>query len=173
VPPGGSRNEYGIGRDQPQQIKIRNASDARPSIEGSAASQPQSPDVDFAWDDGTTEQVLALLHSVPASAEILSEISAVLRMTEEASDEPGAAPAHWVSVRDAWGRPLRTLTTGSARSVEREAVVANNGCPVFISAGPDGRFGRTEHAMGADNLRSDELPRTPFEMANSSTQTRD
>ncbi|MBN2563533.1 MAG: type II secretion system protein [Phycisphaerae bacterium] len=53
---------------------------------------------------------------------------------------------------DPWGTPLQyhSATSGSA------LVKANNGRPIFVSAGPDRRFGDGDPAGLGDNLRSDD-----------------
>lgn len=53
---------------------------------------------------------------------------------------------------DPWGTPLLYL----ADPRESPLVRANNGRPVFISAGPDREFGEDDAARIGDNLRSDD-----------------
>ena len=53
---------------------------------------------------------------------------------------------------DPWGTPLKYLSD----SRESPLVRANNGRPVFVSAGPDRDFGEEDTARIGDNLRSDD-----------------
>jgi len=94
--------------------------------------------------DGSAEYILKTLHGVAASEAILARVPEVLR------DRGGVGPA-WTVV-DGWGRQLRCLTAASGRTLERQAVAANGGKPIFVSAGGDGRFGTENVAAAADNL---------------------
>lgn len=87
-------------------------------------------------------QVLAALRRVPASWALVERIAA---------DVPGSVSE--AGICDAWGTPLRCLTADSVSDVDRQAVAANGGRPVFISDGPDGD--------GADELRSDGIHESP------------
>lgn len=79
------------------------------------------------------------------------------RYLAAAADWPTEESAgQWVVI-DAWGRPMRCLTARCPSPVACEAVAANGGKPIFISAGPDGQFGMADGVTDADNLRSDEL----------------
>ena len=53
---------------------------------------------------------------------------------------------------DPWGTPLDYLGPDS----DDPRVVANDGRPVFVSAGPDQDFGAHDPACQGDNLRSDD-----------------
>ncbi len=103
-------------------------------------------------DDG--DAAIALLAELPASRQVLERIPTAVRVPV-----PGRTGA-W-TVRDAWGRRLRYLNRESSSLVDREAVAANGGRPIFVSPGDDGEFGGRDRAASADNLRSDELPRHP------------
>jgi len=128
--------------------------------------------------DPAADRVIAALAAVPASRQVLERIPHRLRVRANVEKQwagnakartgrwPAAAGrSHtWdrpdVTVQDAWGHPLQCLTAASPSPVHRQAVAANGGRPIFISAGVDGRFGsELDVAAGDDNLRSDELPR--------------
>ncbi|NLX14476.1 MAG: hypothetical protein GXY44_12590 [Phycisphaerales bacterium] len=102
----------------------------------------------------SSRRVIAALADVPASREILDTIPMILRVPPE-----GAELGKWGTVRDAWGRPLRCLTARSRVAIEWQAVAANHGKPIFISAGVDGQFTFRDGVADADNLRSDQMPR--------------
>ena len=103
----------------------------------------------------TAKCAMAALSAEPKSREILQKIPAILLAT----DKSGAAePVLLGGVRDAWGGALRCLTINSQDNIDRQAVAANGGKPIFISAGADGNFGIKNIVAAADNLRSDELP---------------
>ncbi len=106
--------------------------------------------------DGSADAIIAALAAKPASHQILDEITPPLRMQRDASGQeiPG-----WGTVQDPWGHRLRCLTASSPSAVERQAVAANGDRPIFISAGPNGRFHTAAGTEVADDLRSDELPR--------------
>ena len=99
--------------------------------------------------------VIAVLAAEPASRAILDKTRPVLRVIPVADIADGVSELPWGTVQDAWGRPLRCLTAASKSPLDREAVAVNGGRPIFISAGPDGRFGTRDIAAAADNLRSD------------------
>ncbi len=61
-----------------------------------------------------------------------------------------AAKGFWLV--DPWGRRLRYVTQDNAMPYAR----ANEGRPVFVSAGPDRRFGVEDPAGIGDDLRSDD-----------------
>ena len=105
--------------------------------------------------DGSADRVIAVLAAEPASRAILDKTRPVLRVIPVADIADGASELPWGTVQDAWGRPLRCLTAASKSPLDREAVAVNGGRPIFISAGPDGRFGTRDIAAAADNLRSD------------------
>jgi len=86
----------------------------------------------------TAEWVVTALRAVPASRAILEHIEAT------APASPSRGP-----LRDAWGVPLRCLTSASPSSADRQAVVAHGGRPIFISVGPNPEIG----------LRTDGMPR--------------
>ena len=102
-------------------------------------------------DRGGADLVIAALASVPASRNVLEQLPEVLRPPP---DERGSVRLRQVglTIQDAWGRRLRCLTDTSPFEVDRQAVAANGGKPVFISAGPDRRFGVRDPASAADNL---------------------
>lgn len=106
--------------------------------------------------DGSADGIVAILAAMPASRQILDQITSPLRIQRDArgNEVPG-----WGTVQDPWGHRLRCLTASSPSAVERQAVAANGGRPIFISAGPNGRFHTATGTEAADDLRSDELPR--------------
>lgn len=53
---------------------------------------------------------------------------------------------------DPWGTPLKYFS----ETDESRYVLANNGRPVFVSAGPDRDFGEDDASKIGDNLRSDD-----------------
>lgn len=53
---------------------------------------------------------------------------------------------------DPWGTPLKYFSETS----NSQYVLANNGRPVFVSAGPDCQFGEKDVSQIGDNLRSDD-----------------
>ena len=59
---------------------------------------------------------------------------------------------------DPWGTPLRYLP----ESMDSPFVKANDGRPVFMSAGPDRDFGDHDKSRIGDNLRSDDPDREGF-----------
>ena len=85
-------------------------------------------------------EVLGELRRVTVSGEMIERL---------ARDLPGAMGEQ--SLRDSWGHNLRCLTADSVWEADRRAVAAHGGEPIFVSDGPGGK--------GADELRSDELPR--------------
>ena len=100
--------------------------------------------------------ILELTATVLAARELLDGIEPILRVPPVPDPEPTAGPEAWGTVRDGWGRPLRCLTADAPTPADREAVIAQGGKPIFISAGPDRRFGLNDVRFTADNLRSDE-----------------
>lgn len=125
------------------------------------ATQPSGTEPErLSINDDPTEsgrRVINALAAVPASREILESIPAILRIPPERTE--AKINDDWGTVRDAWGRPLRCLTALSRIPVEWQAVAANRGKPIFISAGTDGEFTSRDSVAEADNLRSDQLPR--------------
>jgi len=104
-------------------------------------------------------RMAALLWAHEASRERMEGIPPLLRTAADPRDRRDSRSSDpGVVLRDSWGTPLWCLTAGSPAQVQREAVAANGGCPIFISAGQDRDFGVVERSAGADNLRSDELP---------------
>jgi len=103
---------------------------------------------------GIHECVISAMASVDKSQEILSRIPIKLRLVDNPEDRQRT---HFRTVQDAWAKRLRCITARSASHIDRQAVAANNGKPIFISAGTDGRFGDQDVVYAADNLRSDEL----------------
>ena len=107
--------------------------------------------------DGSGDRIIAALTTVPPSRKLLDELPAIFRVAA-APDSPAASPTSQPAsstVQDSWGHRLRCITADSPNPVEHDAVAANDGKPVFISAGPDGRFGPQDHPDAADNIRSD------------------
>ncbi len=110
-----------------------------------AEPSPAGPDADDA------RPILERLAAVPASRALLDTLPGHLRVPPD--DGPGFG-----GVRDPWGTRLHCLTAQSPRLVDRQAVAAHGGRPIFVSAGLDGEFAGRESSAAADNLRSDELP---------------
>lgn len=113
-------------------------------------------------------EVLAVLRSVGASRLILDEVPESLRRPDtRAASGSNAHPDSTVNafamLVDAWGHPLHCLTRHSPANVQRMAVAANGGCPIFISAGSDGLFDSEDGSAAGDNIRSSEVirPETP------------
>jgi len=105
--------------------------------------------------EGSADRVVAALAAEPASRAILDRTRPVLRVSSVPDISTAAGESPWGTVQDAWGRRLRCLTADSASPIDREAVAANGGRPIFVSAGPDEQFGTRDIAAAADNLRSD------------------
>ena len=108
--------------------------------------------------DGSGDRVIAILRAVPDSQKVLDQIPPIFRVAAT-SDPLAAGPASQPAsstVQDAWGHRFRCITADSPNPAEHDAVAANDGKPVFISAGPDGRFGPQDQPNAADNIRSDE-----------------
>ncbi len=123
--------------------------DALNAYYGSTGSWPVDPraTAERSSASGASEStviVLAALQRTPKSDQVLERVPEVLRRE---SYEPDV----WIVV-DGWGRPLRCMTANSPRTLERQAVAANGGKPIFVSAGGDGRFGLDDVADAADNL---------------------
>jgi hypothetical protein len=53
---------------------------------------------------------------------------------------------------------LKCATSASPQESERQLVAANGGRPVFISAGPDRRFGETDPSAAADDIMLQPAP---------------
>ena len=96
-----------------------------------------------------SRDVLAALLTVPASSQVLNEIPAILWAN---AGMASSANATQVVLQDAWGREVRCLTLASASESDRQLVEANGRCPVFLSAGPDGRFGDKNASDAADDI---------------------
>ncbi|HOW72134.1 MAG TPA: hypothetical protein PKY77_16165 [Phycisphaerae bacterium] len=114
---------------------------------------PRTPTSDH--DQGSADRVIALLAGVPAARIQIDRIRPVFRVPLEQPPLPTTTAPAWGTIQDAWGRRLRCLTTASPAPSDQEAVAANAGRPVFVSAGPDGDFGTLDIAATADNIRSD------------------
>lgn len=97
--------------------------------------------------------VLEALAAEPASRRVLDRVPPVL--TAHRPNESA-----W-GVHDGWGRPLACLTPRSPNAAHRLAVEANGGKPIFLSAGPDGRFGHGDPTAAADNLMRRPEPHAP------------
>ncbi len=102
--------------------------------------------------DGSGDRIIAVLADEPESRKVLDQIPPIFRARRSADTAAGSA---WGGVHDAWGRPLRCLTANGSTPAELDAVIANGGRPIFISAGPDERFGPPDLPPAADNIRSD------------------
>lgn len=106
--------------------------------------------------------VVQALLLVPAARTVMDAIPEPLRagavLQSAAGGQPAASRPAWSEMVDAWGAPLRCLTARGDSAADRQAVAANGGKPVFVSAGPDGEFGTENSPAVSDNLRSDELP---------------
>ncbi|HSW44257.1 MAG TPA: hypothetical protein VLM89_01665 [Phycisphaerae bacterium] len=105
-------------------------------------------------DDGSGSRIVGALAAVPESLKVLDHVPSIFRM-EPAQGVSQAVTQPWAGIRDAWGRPLCCLTADCTSPSDAEALAANGGKPIFISAGPDGLFGRQDPSAAADNLRSD------------------
>jgi type II secretory pathway pseudopilin PulG len=131
---------------------LQNATDQRPDSDG-VENLPSER-------EESGNSVIALLAEASASREALQRVPEVMRSPVAADSRltPSTLPSalSW-TVHDAWGRPLRCLTAASPTPLDREAVAANRGRPIFISAGEDGDFGLRDRSAAADNIRSDEL----------------
>jgi type II secretory pathway pseudopilin PulG len=99
-------------------------------------------------------RILAVLSAVQKSRQLLRQVPPILREKEDENHVP-------LIIQDAWGTPLRCLTLDSRSRTHRQAVAAHGNKPIFVSAGTDRQFGQPDVVGEADNLRSDELPRTP------------
>jgi type II secretory pathway pseudopilin PulG len=120
------------------------------ALEAYRAAVGAWPDVSDSPDDRTAAaRVLEQLAAVDASRIHLQRIDPILRI-------PGTQPHDIGGVRDGWGHPLRCLTTASTAPADRQAVVANGGRPIFISAGDLSGFDG-DAAEEAETIRSDEL----------------
>lgn len=106
-------------------------------------------------DDGSGDRVIAVLAGVPAARMQIDRIRSIFRVAVEQPASVATTRPAWGTVQDAWGRRLRCLTAASPAPGDQEAVAANAGRPVFVSAGPDGDFGSMDIASAADNIRSD------------------
>lgn len=104
-------------------------------------------------DDGSGDRIINILAELPESRTVLERIPPPMRIAPSTDADQGASA--WGTVEDPWGRRLRCLTATNESVLDREAVAANGGCPIFISAGGDGDFGLNDLAASADNLRSD------------------
>lgn len=98
--------------------------------------------------------LLSVLAGTPGSRAVLETLPPRFRDDASVKGAP-AARTDGPALRDSWGRPLRCLTAGDPSAEAREAVAANQGRPIIISAGPDGRFGRRDIVEATDNIRSD------------------
>ncbi len=105
-----------------------------------------------AENDGSGDRIIATLAGEPESRKVLDQVPPVFR-AERSAD--AAANSAWGGLHDAWGRPLRCLTADGSTPADLDAVIANGGKPIFISAGPDERFGPPGLPPAADNIRSD------------------
>lgn len=108
--------------------------------------------------------VLAALRSVDTSRAVVDEVPACLRRpnadpTSSPNDDTDATAHEFAMLVDAWGHPLHCLTRHSPANVQRMAVAANGGCPIFISAGSDALFDSEDGSAAGDNIRSSEVIR--------------
>lgn len=111
---------------------------------GSQDRRPGARSVEF----DAARRVLADLLDVEASKRVLGAASA-------GAAEDGADSA----IQDGWGRRMRCLTAESDSLVDRQAVAASGGRPVFISDGPDGPRSDSSDRVVGYLQRSDEVPR--------------
>lgn len=106
--------------------------------------------------DGSGDRVIAALATIPEARKALDQIPPAYRAAAPNIDAPASlAGQPWGTVHDAWGQRLRCITAESLLPSERDALAANAGKPIFISAGPDKRFGLQNRPNAADNIRSD------------------
>jgi hypothetical protein len=115
-----------------------------------------SPAGRYEADPAAVDRTLVSLAQVPGARAHLEKLPPVLRVKPNGSADSAGA---WGSIRDPWGRPLHCFTASSPLAVHRKSVAANQGRPIFISAGPDGRFGFNDVSAASDNIRSDEIGR--------------
>ena len=80
--------------------------------------------------DGSAARALAALLACERSRAPLANLPPVLRRTHDESQ----------TLVDAWGNPLRYVTSLHASADLRARVATNRGKPIFDSAGPDGQF---------------------------------
>ena len=106
--------------------------------------------------ESDADRVIAVLAAQPTSQAILDRTKSVFRIKPVPDISAQASQSPWGTVQDAWGQRLRCLTADSTSPIDREAVAANGGRPIFVSAGPDEQFGSQDIAAAADNLRSDQ-----------------
>lgn len=104
---------------------------------------------------GSGDRVVAKLAGVPEARAVLQGVPEVLRVPLDIADV-SSGELSW-TVQDPWGQRLVCLTAANPSAMHRKAVAANNNRPIFVSAGPDGRFGLTDVSAASDDLRSDEL----------------
>lgn len=105
-------------------------------------------------DSAGADRTLELMAGLPASRAVLEALPEVLRVRPE---HGVLYTSPWGTIQDPWGRRLHCLTSTSPLPAHRKAVAANQNRPVFISPGPDGRFGFSDVAAASDNIRSDEV----------------
>ncbi len=130
------------------------------SLGGRSTLFSEPPASDPRAENGSTDRILAAVIGVPAARTVLETLPEVLRTSASGGAGLATAPAAWGSVRDSWGRSLACLTAANPSAIHRKAVAANQNRPIFVSAGPDGRFGLQDVSAASDNLRSDELRTT-------------
>jgi hypothetical protein len=99
-------------------------------------------------------QVTGDLMNVSASKEVLAALppTLVLSSAEVIHDQTIKSSSHTMLLLDPWGQPLGCLTMADPAEEARNAVKANGGCPIFISAGPDQTFGPWDAPAGTDNI---------------------
>ncbi|HVP12446.1 MAG TPA: hypothetical protein VMV94_14820, partial [Phycisphaerae bacterium] len=98
--------------------------------------------------------------SYPASHGPDSAIQATVYLLDHDKTRPileALPPSVWRgagkrNLIDPWGTPLRYYPADFGSP----CVKANNGRPIFVSAGPDGEFGDDDPSQLGDNLRSDD-----------------
>jgi len=128
-----------------------------PAAAGLPAGQVAAGGTRIEADPALVERMLQQMAGVAASRKVLDSLPEVLRVSPElAADSSGPL---WGSVQDPWGRRLHCFTASSPLATHRKAVAANRNRPIFISAGPDGRFGFHDVTAASDNIRSDEIAR--------------
>jgi hypothetical protein len=114
----------------------------RPGVRGRAAFEPAPDDA---------QGPIELMAATQPSRELLDRIDLFLKV-------PDPRPQAYGTFRDPWGTRLHCLTASSPSPLDRQAVTAQGGKPIFVSASQDRAFVGPDGSAAADNLRTDELP---------------